>query len=38
MRAAGLGAYGVATVHVVTSDRLDAYAPAAWAAAVDRRR
>ena len=32
--AAGLGAYGVSTVHLAASDRLDAYAPAAWAAAV----
>jgi electron transfer flavoprotein alpha subunit len=30
----GLGAYGVSTVHLVTGDRLEAYAPAAWAAAV----
>jgi electron transfer flavoprotein alpha subunit len=29
-----LGRYGVATVHVVTGDRLTSYAPAAWAAAV----
>jgi electron transfer flavoprotein alpha subunit len=34
--APGLGAYGVATVHLVSGDRLDAYAPAAWAAAVER--
>jgi electron transfer flavoprotein alpha subunit len=32
--AAGLGGYGVTTVHVVTGDRLAAYAPAAWGAAV----
>jgi len=32
--APGLGAYGVSTVHLASSDRLDAYAPAAWAAAV----
>jgi electron transfer flavoprotein alpha subunit len=32
--AAGLGAFGVATAHVITHDRLDAYAPAAWAAAL----
>jgi electron transfer flavoprotein alpha subunit len=32
--AAGLGAYGVATVHIAASDRLASYAPAAWAAAV----
>ncbi len=32
--AAGLGAFGVATAHVVSHDRLDAYAPAAWAAAL----
>ena len=30
--AAGLGAYGVATAHVVADGRLDPYAPAAWAA------
>jgi electron transfer flavoprotein alpha subunit len=30
--AADLGAYGVTTVHVVTHDRLDTYAPGAWAA------
>jgi electron transfer flavoprotein alpha subunit len=29
-----LGAYGVATVHVVDDARLDAYAPGAWAAAL----
>jgi electron transfer flavoprotein alpha subunit len=33
--APGLGAYGVSTVHLASSDRLDAYAPAAWAAAVE---
>ncbi len=32
--AAGLGAFGVATAHVVADDRLDPYAPAAWAAAL----
>jgi electron transfer flavoprotein alpha subunit len=32
--ASGLGRYGVGTTHLVTSDRLTAYAPAAWAAAV----
>jgi electron transfer flavoprotein alpha subunit len=32
--AAGLGAFGVATVHAVAHDRLDAYAPAAWAVAL----
>jgi electron transfer flavoprotein alpha subunit len=32
--AAGLGGYGVATVHLVSSDRLSDYAPAAWGAAV----
>ncbi len=32
--AASLGGYGVSTVHLVTSDRLASYAPAAWAAAV----
>ena len=32
--AAALGGYGVATVHLVASDRLGAYAPAAWAVAV----
>ena len=32
--AAGLGAYGVATVHLATSDRLSSYTPAAWGAAV----
>ncbi len=30
--AAGLGAFGVSTAHVIHHDRLDAYAPAAWAA------
>lgn len=33
--APALGAYGVSTVHLASSDRLDAYAPAAWAAAVE---
>jgi len=32
--AAALGGYGVGTVHLVSADRLAAYAPAAWAAAV----
>jgi electron transfer flavoprotein alpha subunit len=32
--APGLGGYGVGSVHLVTSERLEAYAPAAWAAAV----
>jgi electron transfer flavoprotein alpha subunit len=32
--AAGLGAYGLRTVHFATSDRLGSFAPAAWAAAV----
>ena len=32
--APGLGAFGVATVHVIAHERLDAYAPAAWAAAL----
>jgi electron transfer flavoprotein alpha subunit len=32
--AGGLGGYGVASVHLVTSDRLTAFAPAAWGAAV----
>jgi electron transfer flavoprotein alpha subunit len=32
--APALGSYGVSTVHLASSDRLDAYAPAAWAAAV----
>jgi electron transfer flavoprotein alpha subunit len=30
--AGGLGSYAVATAHVIEDDRLDAYAPAAWAA------
>jgi electron transfer flavoprotein alpha subunit len=30
--APALGSYGVTTAHVVEDDRLDAYAPAAWAA------
>jgi electron transfer flavoprotein alpha subunit len=29
---AGLGVFGVSTVHVIRDDRLDAYAPGAWAA------
>ena len=33
--APGLGAYGVSTVHLASGERLDAYAPAAWAAAVE---
>ena len=33
--APGLGGYAVATAHVVRHDRLDAYAPAAWAAAME---
>lgn len=33
--APGLGAYGVSTVHLASGDRLDAYAPAAYAAAVE---
>jgi electron transfer flavoprotein alpha subunit len=33
--ATGLGAYRVGTVHVVGHDRLDAYAPAAWAASIE---
>ena len=33
--AAGLGGYGVNKVHLVTGERLDAYAPAAWAAGVE---
>ena len=33
--AAGLGAYGVGKVHLVTGERLDAYAPAAWAAGLE---
>jgi electron transfer flavoprotein alpha subunit len=32
----GLGAYGVETLHVVEDDRLSSYAPAAWAASVER--
>ena len=32
--AAGLGGYGVTTVHLVTSDRLTSFAPAGWGAAV----
>lgn len=32
--AAGLGVFGVATAHVIAHDRLDAYAPAAWAVAL----
>jgi electron transfer flavoprotein alpha subunit len=32
--AASLGGFGVTTVHLVTSDRLASYAPAAWGAAV----
>ena len=32
--AAVLGGYGVETVHLVASDRLGAYAPAAWATAI----
>ncbi len=32
--AATLGAHGVAAAHVVEHDRLDAYAPAAWAASL----
>ena len=32
--AAGLGGFGVATAHVIAHDRLDAYAPAAWAVAL----
>jgi electron transfer flavoprotein alpha subunit len=31
-----LGAYGVETLHVAEDDRLDAYAPAAWAACLDQ--
>jgi|SRR5579875_58436 len=30
-QAAGLGAFGAAAVHLVEDERLDAYAPAAWA-------
>jgi electron transfer flavoprotein alpha subunit len=32
--AKGLGAFGVVTAHVIAHDRMDAYAPAAWAAAL----
>jgi len=32
--AAGLGAFGVTTAHVIAHERLDAYAPAAWAVAL----
>lgn len=32
--AAGLGGFGVKTIHVATSDRLTSFAPAAWGAAV----
>jgi electron transfer flavoprotein alpha subunit len=32
--AASVGTYGVATTHVADDERLDAYAPAAWAAAI----
>ncbi|HET7168130.1 MAG TPA: electron transfer flavoprotein subunit alpha/FixB family protein [Candidatus Limnocylindrales bacterium] len=32
--AGSLGAYGVSTAHVVRHDRLDAYAPMAWASAL----
>jgi electron transfer flavoprotein alpha subunit len=32
--AAGLGGYGVRSVHLVADDRMAAFAPAAWAAAV----
>ena len=31
-----LGAYGVETLHVAENDRLDAYAPAAWAACLEQ--
>jgi electron transfer flavoprotein alpha subunit len=34
--AAGLGAYGVQTIHVTEDDRLSAYAPAAWAACLEQ--
>jgi len=34
--AAGLGTFGVATAHVITHERLDAYAPAAWAAGLEQ--
>jgi electron transfer flavoprotein alpha subunit len=33
--AGGLGGYGVGRVHLISGDRLAAYAPAAWAAAVE---
>ncbi len=33
---AGLGRYGVSTAHLVAGERLAAYAPAAWAAAVSQ--
>ena len=33
--APALGAYGVSAVHLASGDKLDAYAPAAWAAAVE---
>src|SRR5947209_4643918 len=33
-QAAGLGAFGVAVAHMAEDDRLDAYAPAAWAQAI----
>jgi electron transfer flavoprotein alpha subunit len=32
----GLGAYGVETLHTADDDRLSAYAPAAWAACLER--
>jgi electron transfer flavoprotein alpha subunit len=32
----GLGAYGVETLHLAEDDRLSAYAPAAWAACLER--
>ena len=34
--AGGLGAFGVTTAHVITHERLDAYAPAAWAAGLEQ--
>src|SRR5262245_50794024 len=34
--AAGLGAYGVETLHVAEDDRLSTYAPAAWAACLEQ--
>ena len=34
--APGLGAYGVETLHLAEDDRLSAYAPAAWAACLER--